>query len=190
VLECDGYAVKGLQQLTTNCCGFWLNWNVFHEVVLQVCLSFNAWCTAVIQGILTIRDVAKPTTLGGGGGGGGGVVMFWPTFPRILTKSYKFPPQILSMQKNFLQSFQFFQRKHNKSFKIANHFISLSNFDHLLSRVLPSLLSKYQFHFDQIWANISSILTNSDQRLNYWWGVTPPPPPPPYSDVPADYVLM
>jgi hypothetical protein len=22
VLECDGYAVKGLQQLTTNCCGF------------------------------------------------------------------------------------------------------------------------------------------------------------------------
>jgi hypothetical protein len=27
-------------------------------------------------------------------------------------------------------------------------------------KVLPSILSKYQFHFDQLWANISSILTN------------------------------
>jgi hypothetical protein len=73
----------------------------------------------------------------------------------------------------------------------------LSNFDLLLSqsltkffRVLPSILSKYQFHFDQLWANISSILTNFDQGLNYWGCYTPPPPPPPhththtYSDVP------
>jgi hypothetical protein len=32
--------------------------------------------------LLVIRDIAKPSTLGG-------VVMFWPTFPRILTKSKK-----------------------------------------------------------------------------------------------------
>jgi hypothetical protein len=50
--------------------------------------------------------------------------------------------------------------------------------------VLPSILNKYQFHFDQLWANISSILTNFDQRLNYW-GVLPPPGPPPYSDIPG-----
>jgi hypothetical protein len=72
---------------------------------------------------------------------------------------------------------------------IANHFITLGNFDHLLSQtftkffpVLPSILSKYQFYFDQLLANITSILTNDfDQRLNYWGGgggVTPPPPHP------------
>ena len=96
------------------------------------------------------KSVAKPSTLGGGGGGG--VVMFWSTFPRILT--------------------------------------IFGNFDHLLSqtltkffRALPSILSKYQFHFDQLWANTSSMLTNLDQRLNYW-GVLHPPHTP-YSDVPA-----
>jgi hypothetical protein len=42
-------------------------------------------------------------------------------------------------------------------------------------KVLPSILSKYQFHFDQLWANISSILTN------VWiigGGVIPPTLPP------------
>ena len=81
--------------------------------------------------------------------------------------------------------------------KISNFFIAnvtkalkllklriLRNFDHFLSQtftkffpVLPSILSKYQLHFDQLWANITSILTNFDQRLNYWGGVTPPTPP-------------
>ena len=80
-----------------------------------------------------------------------------------------------------------FHRKRNRSIKIvkiANHFHNFGNFDHLLSQtftnffpVLPSILSKYQFHFDQLWANITSILTNFDQRLNYLGGgVTPPHP--------------
>jgi hypothetical protein len=108
------------------------------------------------------RDVAKPSTLGGG------------------------------MSSCFDQLY----RKRNRSFKIvksANHFITFNNFDHLISqtftkffRVLPSSLSKYQFHFDQLWANISSILTNFDQRLNYWGGVTPPPP---HSDVPGCLIV-
>jgi hypothetical protein len=55
-------------------------------------------------------------------------------------------------------------------------------------QVLPSILSKYQFHFDQLWANISSILTNVDQRLNYWVCVTAPTPP--YSDVPEPNVTI
>jgi hypothetical protein len=52
--------------------------------------------------------------------------------------------------------------------------------------VLPSILSKYQFHFDQLWANITSILTNFYQRLNYWGGVLQPP----YSDVPVREACM
>jgi hypothetical protein len=68
----------------------------------------------------------------------------------------------------------------------------LGNFDHLLSQtftkfspVLPSILNKYQFNFDQLWANITSILTNFDQRLNHWGGgcytphTTPPHHTPP-----------
>ena len=114
-----------------------------------------------ILGNIWVRDVAKLSTLGGGGG----VVMFWPTFPRILTKSYKFFPKILSTGRR-----EFFHHKHNKSFKIVkfgNHFITFSNFDHLLSQNLtkfPSFsfnfkqisvpfwptLGKYQLHFDKL----------------------------------------
>jgi hypothetical protein len=74
----------------------------------------------------------------------------------------------------------------------------LGNFDHLLSQtftkffpVLPSILSKYQLHFDQLWANNTSILTNFDQRLNYWGGggVTPPKHTP-YSDVPDEKISV
>jgi hypothetical protein len=85
------------------------------------------------------------------------------------------------------QNFQFFHRKRNKSLKI----VKIPNFGQLRPSFIPnfyqnfpsftSILSKYQFHFDQLWANITSILTNFDKRLNYWEGVTkhPPPPPPP-----------
>ena len=78
--------------------------------------------------------------------------------------------------------------------KISNFFIAnvtkalkllklriLRNFDNFLSQtftkffpVLPSILSKYQLDFDQLWANITSILTNFDQRLNYWGGCYTP----------------
>jgi hypothetical protein len=105
-------------------------------------------------------------------------VLFVET-PRKFITAYKFT-WCFHKQNNY---------KSSKIVKIANHFITLGNFDHLLSQtftkffpVLPSILSKYQFHFDQLWANITSILTNFDQRLNYWGGVTPPTPP--YSDVP------
>jgi hypothetical protein len=66
----------------------------------------------------------------------------------------------------------------------CNMALTLGNYDHLLAQtltkffpVLPSILSKYQFHFDQHWANITSILTNIDQRLYYWGGCFTPHTP-------------
>ena len=80
----------------------------------------------------------KASTLGGGGGGG----------RHVLTNiSYDFDQVVQIFSKNVVDLL---------SQTLTKFF-----------RVLPSILSKYQFHFDQLWANISSILTNFDQRLNY-----------------------
>jgi hypothetical protein len=87
------------------------------------------------------------------------------------------------------QGFQFFHRKHNKSFKIvkiANNFITFSNFDNLLSQTLTKLsqiFPSFTFNFKQVSV---PFLTNFAQRLNYWGCYTPPPPThSAYSDVPA-----
>ena len=102
---------------------------------------------------------------------------------------YKFLEICFSYSRFFDQDKQGLQFFTAKLLKLRNHYYFEQlrpSFIPNFFRVLPSIFSKYQFHFDQIWANISSILTNFDQRLNYWGGgggggVLHLPP---YNDVP------